>query len=486
MNIKMFLAYALSGVIFLSGCGTRQTQSGESAKKEVVWYFPMVVTQGQNEVFAKANEIIGEKLNLTVKFTPIEWAAYEDKIRMVLSTGENCDLLWASNWSNNFQQNIARGALYDITELVDKHAPKTKELIPDAIWQAVTSKNRVYGIPNYQISTYWHFMEAPKHFVDKYNFDPASFKKLEDLEPYLATLKANEPGVIPIDGTTAIFAIIREFEEISRDNPAVIWKDGRNHEVLNLYKTPEFKERLKLIRSWYEKGYIQSDVLQIKENESDYRARRIGASGSTTMAYPGSVNDYNKTVRGYEVYEIVVDDSPFLCTASASATITCVAQSSKNAKEAVQVAELVNNDAKLSNLLFFGIEGKHYKKVGENIIEVMENSDYKDVQGWVFGNTFNSFVKTTEDPQKHQKILETHEKAQVSSIMGFVFDGENVKNELSQLRAVRQELYIPLVKGAVDPDEKLPELIEKADRAGAQKVIDEVQRQINEFLAQKQ
>lgn len=37
-----------------------------------------------------------------------------------------------------------------------------------------------------------------KDLVEKYNFDYKSVQTLKDLEPYLETLKENEPGITPV------------------------------------------------------------------------------------------------------------------------------------------------------------------------------------------------------------------------------------------------------------------------------------------------
>jgi putative aldouronate transport system substrate-binding protein len=54
-----------------------------------------------------------------------------------------------------------------------------------------------------------------------------------------------------------------------------------------------------------------------------------------------------------------------------------------------------------------------------------------------------------------------------------------VQSEISQCQSVRQEYLPALELGTVDPDAVLPEFLDKLDKAGAQKIVDEMQKQIN-------
>lgn len=47
------------------------------------------------------------------------------------------------------------------------------------------------------------------------------------------------------------------------------------------------------------------------------------------------------------------------------------------------------------------------------------------------------------------------------------------------------EYMLPLCTGAVDPDEKLPEFLEKLQSAGIDTVLDDANAQLDEFMAAK-
>ena len=70
-----------------------------------------------------------------------------------------------------------------------------------------------------------------------------------------------------------------------------------------------------------------------------------------------------------------------------------------------------------------------------------------------------------------------------SNALGFVFDFAPVKTEKANCDAVIDELYYAISTGSVDPDKYLPMLIDKLKKAGADKIIAEKQKQLDEWKA---
>ena len=71
--------------------------------------------------------------------------------------------------------------------------------------------------------------------------------------------------------------------------------------------------------------------------------------------------------------------------------------------------------------------------------------------------------------------------AKPSPLLGFSFDQEPVKVQIAQVEAVRQELSLALETGTVDPDTNMQPFLDKMDRAGLNDIIEEMQKQIDEW-----
>ena len=62
----------------------------------------------------------------------------------------------------------------------------------------------------------------------------------------------------------------------------------------------------------------------------------------------------------------------------------------------------------------------------------------------------------------------------------------NVKSEISAITNTMQQFDTAINTGTVDPEKAIPELMEKLKSEGAyQKVLDEMQKQYDEFLKNK-
>ena len=66
---------------------------------------------------------------------------------------------------------------------------------------------------------------------------------------------------------------------------------------------------------------------------------------------------------------------------------------------------------------------------------------------------------------------------------GFTFNPSDVLNEIAACANVKEAYALTLNTGAADVDTVLPELLEKLEAAGMQKIVDEANAQLEAFLA---
>ncbi|MBQ8588212.1 MAG: ABC transporter substrate-binding protein [Clostridia bacterium] len=174
-----------------------------------------------------------------------------------------------------------------------------------------------------------------------------------------------------------------------------------------------------------------------------------------------------------------------------SNTNTAIAASSQHPERAMQVINLMNSKRgkDLINLLTYGIEGKHYEKLNDDQINWLEpaipgSSDNRyGFENWVIGNTMNTYT-TQSDPEGWNEYIheEINMKAEMSRLRGFTLDTKPIKLELSQYDAKLKE-YAYLDKGTTpNYKELLKERNQKLKEAGSDKIVAEVQRQIDEWV----
>lgn len=457
----------------------------------LTWYYPGTYPQkDQDMVFTAFNKLLAQKMNTTIDFKPTPWGDYDQKMSAVIASGEKFDLCYTANWTNNYLQNVAKGAFIPLDDLLTKYAPKLKASVPDKIWAATKVNGKIYGIINYQISAYTSGVGFPTTLLKKYNFDPNKVKTLEDLEPFLQAVQKGEPdltaplGVANTAGTTVGFVnAYLGVEEIGgRTIPGAILNNDPALKVVNQFKSTQYKSWLRLERDWYNKGYIMKDALATKDLNPNLAGGKVGVWFLGTYKPGGDAEDAARLK--YPCTEVPISKS-YLQTGAIIATMHAISITSPNPERAMQFMELMNTDVPQCNLLTYGIEGTHYKKTGPNRIEPMANSGYYPSTAWMHASTFNAYLLPGQPDDVWAKTKQLNQSAIQSVIIGFSFNPDPVQSELAQCASVVQEYWPALELGTVDPDTVLPEFLDKLDKAGAQKIIDEMQKQIDAWKVKK-
>lgn len=454
---------------------------------EIIWYMRSDMQKDFDMVMEEANKILKDKINAGLDMRFIEPASYNEKMRMVIASNEYYDICFTGAGYNDYFGNAGKGAFLPLNDLFDKYAPKTYEQIPEDFWSAVSIKGKIYGVINYQIVGRQTGMYMLKEYADKYNFDISKAKEFNDMEQFLSVIKENEPELYPFSAVKVPLYIVDGFysmgiDEIGvRHSPGVVATDDDSLTVVNQYEMPSYVERLKTIREWHNKGYISKDAATITVNSAQLE-------GKVPVYYanmkPGSEIEAKGSFGGRDIV-LQKFDNAFVNTSSISATINAVSYLTKYPEKSMMVLEMANTDKEFYNLLCFGIEDVHYKKTGENEIELIKDSGYYPNKAWSMGCQFNAYILKGQPLDIWERTIELNETAGRSKLLGFVFDPTNVSTEIAQCNAVIDEYGPGLWTGTIDPEKYLPELINKLKVAGSEKIIAEKQRQIDEWKASK-
>lgn len=490
-KIASLLLLTTMTVTSLVGCGGQKTGAGSADKSgtdefvELKWYYNVSSSSAdQEEVFKKANEIIKEEINAEVKFMPIEGAVYEQKMQTKYASQDAGDINWTSSWSNIYSQNVAKGSFLDITDMLDKYAPSIKALYTDEQWKAVKIDGKIYGIPSYQALIRSECSYIREDLLEKYDFDLSTVKKPEDLEPFIEKVQAGEknPTIMAWNYKAAFPNLHTYYGFDIINNLAAVKYDDENLKALNIFETPEYEEYLKLAKRWYEKGYVANDAITIKDNQEADRAagKLIGemagpyAPGSEAV----SSKKWGRSMKSAQLSETIIN------TSGIQATINAITTDCKNPERALMLLELINTNSELYNLLSFGFQGKHYEKISDNTIKTIENSGYT-AYNWVFGNVTNGYLLEGQPDGNHEETININKEAIPSKALGFSFNADEVKTQIAQIQTVLDEYLPGLDTGSVDYNKVLPEFRAKLKSAGADKVIEVVQKQLDEWKANK-
>ncbi len=462
---------------------------------EIVYYYPGAPQADLQMVNDAMNEYLQKKINAKIKLVQLDWGAYNEKMNLMFSSQEPCDLVFTAPWINNYFQLVNNESLLALDDLLPKYAPELWKDIKPEFWNAVRVKGKIYAVPNQQIWVKpWGFA-ARKDLVDKYKFDWQSVKKWEDLEPFLDTLVKNEPDIIPWSGNPWTEHEIFHWDPLDDGVggfSSIVSVDALKPDLkafLTL-ETPEIKQFSQTMRRWYLAGYLP------KEKDPDETASwKAGKYALWTHLIDPRTWEWEKRNKGYEFVGKPLTDPVIMTTASVVATLNGVCATSKNPERAMMYLNLINTDVDLYNLMNYGIEGKHWvwvdkakKLIGmpEGKATWQDTGYYPDTL-WLYGSNFLAYYTSAPDAENKlwDQIKEVNNKSTPSQALGFTFDRANVQTEIANVNAAATEFCQPVLEGKVDTEGNLETCIAKVKEAGVDKIIAEMQKQLDAFKAAK-
>ncbi|MBS6196411.1 MAG: ABC transporter substrate-binding protein [Clostridiales bacterium] len=489
---KGLLALALCASLaagLLSGCKKeRETDENGEETAELIWYQIGSSQKDGAEVLEKVNEYTEEKIGVKLKIIYVGWGDYNQKMKTVINTGTEWDLCFTSSWTNDYLQNAQKGAFLELDGYLEG-----KEMvgsIDSRFWEASKVGGKIYGVPSEKEIGSCPMWVFTKEYVDKYQIPYEEIHTLEDLEPWLRLIKEKEPGVVPMY-VTQHYTAPTYMDKIQ--DPVGIEYDDETLTVRNVFETEKMKSTLKTMRRYYEAGYINEDAAITSDDPSVCRFVTKGDG------QPYAEKIWEKDL-GYEVVASQIMDTK-ITNESARGALTAVNKNSRHPEKAVELLNLINTDQYLRNLLNYGIEGVHWtkkavseeeKKKAEGkdyiynskaVIDPEAGSDYS-VFYWVQGGLFNTYVPENEPLDKWNTFQEFNDASEAVPSFGFDFDLEPVSAQAADFRNVLDEFGKALYTGSVDPDKYLPKLEKKLKEAGIQDVIDEMQRQIDDWKSE--
>ncbi|MBQ8992968.1 MAG: ABC transporter substrate-binding protein, partial [Turicibacter sp.] len=250
--------------------------------------------------------------------------------------------------------------------------------------------------------------------------------------------------------------------------------DNGELKIENMFETEEMKRDLETLRKYYEAGYINADSATAQDDKS---VKRL-VTKADGQPYADEIWSENL---GYPVVSTPIT-STWITNGSTTGSMMAVSANSKNPEKSIEFLNLLNTDAYIRNLINYGLEGTHYELVGENQIKLINKSAY-DVPYFALGNLFITYVTENEPLTKWDEFQEFNDAAETSPALGFKFDSSSVSTEIAAINNVLSEFKATLYSGSVDVDEYLGKLNDKLYQQGLEKVMNEMQKQMDEWKA---
>ena len=466
-NLKKLLA-ALLVLLLVVGCSSK-TDDKDGDVVELLMYQVGSEPDHFDEIMEKVNGIAEEEIGVRVNLEYIDWGDWDDKMGMIISSGEYYDIALAHDYVINAQ----RGAFTDIKDLVDEHAADFFASLDPVYIDGNTFDGKLYAFPVNGNVFAQQMLTFNQELLDKHNLSLDGVETLEDTEALLQVIKDNEDEVVPYAIGRGHRHVLGNFDYILGDSlPFAVHLDGDHEKIINPYTTDSAMEFLTTVHDFYNKGFIpkgaatEDTSFRLEENTWFMRGETQG---------PMDYGDYMLTTAARKPLVSFPITKGLKSTGQARMANFVVANNSKYPEEAVKFLTLMNTNEEVLNTLIHGIEGEQWTRIDDMHID--KKIAHNLMSPWNTGN--NHIIYVTEDVTD-EMIAERDEaiaNAVASPIVGFNFDSDPVKNELAAVQTVMDKYNDTVNTGTANPADILPEMFAELETAGVQVILDEMQAQ---------
>jgi putative aldouronate transport system substrate-binding protein len=393
--------------------------------------------------------------------------------------------VFTADWYG-YSRDVAAGLFSPLNDLLAQYAPETVVSLGEQFVKGSQIDGVNYGVPTEKELLVPGGLVFNKDLVDKYGFDITKVKTEADLEPMLQRIKENEPNIIPylFDGNAYNLAY---YSPAADFGDAIVNDDGQDSTVVWRFAQPGFVDHLKLMRKWYQAGYIHPDTGLDSFKYTD----RIIAPGYFCAPQPLKGNNIkadelagqsNGTLKLVEQRTA----NMFTHSGECGGSMLAIPVTSKDPARAMMFINLIHQNKDAVNLLAWGIEGVNYNKVAgkDGVVSVIKDNGYTNqIQLWTLGSQFLHYITENENPKKMELLKNYAKEGQPSNLLGFRYVPDAITNEKAAYDNIAKAYSTPILVGRVDPATDIPKFESEAKAAGLDKIMTDIQTKINDWKA---
>lgn len=492
-RIRKIIAVTASMAIFtgvLAGCSNSDGAEGdESPVLKVVIPAIGTHTEDTDRVEEEINKILVENGKAQIDITWSDFGNLSQQLNMMLTNESELDIGYVYGSGRTYANN---GQLLDMAEYIEEDGQEIVDLIGEEYIDAVRMDGSIYYLPNKVDHSQEIAFIANKSMMDEMGIavDEEKIWSLDEIHDLIVQAMEMYPGiygVVPHSSGSNLIGRLNFDSMGDTYNIGVVENRGSSQEVVSITECEDYIEFSRTMRQWYEEGLIMPDILSNSEAGSTY----IIANQAFGNFVSGSCPNGTESDDTYR-YLLTVE-SQWASSDCAERMGFVINAKTQYPEESFEVLKEMYLNEDIKELLCFGIEGEHYVLDDEGRAAYPEGvtadtATYNvGFQNWfVFPDGQCDIVPFTNVPDYWEKLNQYDEEAEISPLLGCIFDPTPVGDAYTACMNAYSQYYDAILCGAIDTDEGIAEYRAALEAAGEDQVIEEKQRQLDAFLAENQ
>ena len=473
-----------------SSCYGSNTDTAEPTEPvHLVMYLIGTEPELNDRFEATLNRYLLEDFNATMDVRYIDWSNLASEYQLIFVSHEQVDLIYTAHWC--FYTDIVReGGFVRLDDLLAEH-PDTWNSLPEEAWDIARVDGSIYAVPANQ----HHFSTTGLIYRRDLVDEPQTIDSFESLEQYMAAVKS-QTDILPFDVGGAddfrmslVYPTANGYVMMPTPEARVIRNpDGLDPPVVSMAETDGYRDHLRMLRRWAEAGYWQRNAMN--RNSESWISFEEGES-AVAFALPLDARDLAERVLsahpdweiGYWPLSDIKQTGGYL---SPMQDAMAIGSTSVDPELSMEILETIRTNRRYFDLFFYGIPSIHYVANDSGQFRFIEGSGGWSMCNWGFRN---------EPMQREQEMLwdeweSIKERLESYSVYGpltgFSPDMSVVADIRDRIRDLQISMHTPLIFGAfADPDKALDDYLDAVYDAGFQEYLDELGRQVREFLEQE-
>lgn len=464
-------------LIYLGGClSSDQEEKTQDENSDAVVLQVYILNTASDSSLERMSEAISkitmEKIGCEVQLHSIDMDNYWSELQSEYINGNEMDV-FAIYGQSNLNELVDRKWLFPLNEMIDQE--DYSNYIKDTSWNIVTFEQSIYALPSNQSDDEALGIVFQKDICENLQINLEEIKDLDDVYEVLCKVRDNYPDIIPL-GNHYGKTIPTLGQDSLGDNLGVLLNPMSDPlKVENLYESDIYYEYCKRMYKWYEEGLIIKNGYNnnkscnelLKYNEIFAAFRILHMDENNDLA---RVTDKN-------LVGIYLENS--VISTTANNLYWGIGGKCRKPEMAAKFLNLLYTDEELIQLCVWGEEKTdYYVEEGKYYIYPRSREYLWNSTAWVWPNGKNAVNNITG---RSMEFYNTIKVSKESPANGFVFKPKNVSAEVVSCRTVVDKYNNALLSGYLNPDEGIPLFLDELKEAGIDKVIEEKQKQLDEW-----
>lgn len=453
-----------------------------------------------DEVWTAVGEKFKDQLNATFEVNFIPAGDYISKLMVMSSSGDNWDANYDGAWMA-YNQIVQKGGYLPVNDLLPQYAPTLNSTLQAAgTLKAVTVDGKIMAVPWTMKGNEHPFLVWRSDLLDKagLKYEQSSIKTYDEFLAFLDAVHKALPDmkmVIPDNnsfpgGNFNIELLKDEYFNLTFHGFVFSMNDAQCN-IVGIETLPLFKEALQLRKKQYDAGLIAKDAMVDKTEASQYWKNGMIPYTVTSHEWAFANASFSDPNAKLEYSQLYPDKKYY--NRSPTGNLMAINKNAANPERAMMFFELMETSQELYDMVMYGIKDKTYALNG-NAADFPAGmtgatSNYMEWGGqWAMWKP--QFMRPTaqysEGFWKREGEFASTPNHIPSPIDGLSFNADAIKNELAQRDQILAELGKPLAAGIAtggNTDKAIDDMIAKLKSAGYDKIVAELNKQVQAYLA---